>query len=174
MRTGILVVALTLGTVACIPPVTLAAQDERAASVQSPEAASIERGRYMVLTGHCNNCHTAGYAASEGKVPEAQWLRGNPVGWRSKAGTVYAPNLRLYVQSMSVDTWLVAAREARPRAPMPWWSFRETSDDDLVAMYAYLRSLQPAGAPAPDFLPPDRIPAPPYTQLPDLSFPAKP
>jgi mono/diheme cytochrome c family protein len=30
----------------------------------------IERGRYMIVTGHCNNCHTAGYAAKEGKIPD--------------------------------------------------------------------------------------------------------
>lgn len=144
------------------------------AEVRPPAAANhdaqIERGRYMVVTGHCNNCHTEGYAAKSGDVPEAKWLLGNSVGWRSKTGTVYAPNLRLYVQSMSVEAWLVAAREARPRPPMPWWSLSETNDDDLVAMYAYIASLKPVGVPAPSFLPPHRSPAPPYTQLPDLSF----
>lgn len=124
----------------------------------------------MIVTGHCNNCHTAGFAATEGRVPESQWLMGNPIGWRSGAGTVYAPNLRLYVQPLSVETWLVVARSARPRAPMPWWSLRDTSDEDLVAMYRYLKSLTPAGAPARTFLPPDRAPPPPYNQLPDLSI----
>ena len=80
--------------------------------------------------------------------------------------------LRLYTQSMTVEAWLIAARNTRPRAPMPWWSLRETSDEDLIAMYWYMRSLQPVGTPAPAFLPPDHTPAPPYNQLPDLS-PAK-
>jgi len=125
----------------------------------------------MVVTGHCNNCHTDKYAAKAGDVPEANWLLGNSVGWRSKTGTVYAPNLRLYLQSMSVEAWLIAARVARPRAPMPWWTLRDTSDEDLIAMYRYIQTLKPAGSPAPTFLPADQVPPPPYNQLPDLSFP---
>ena len=105
------------------------------APAAAPSNNLLDRGRYMVVTGHCNNCHTAGYAANEGAIPEGRWLLGNPVGWRGKAGTVYASNLRLYVQSISADTWLVLARNATPRAPMPWWSLRETSDEELIAMY---------------------------------------
>lgn len=133
-------------------------------------ATLLERGKYMVVTGHCNNCHTDGYAVNAGKIPEAKWLLGNSVGWRGKSGTSYAPNLRLYIQSMSLASWLVVARNSRARAPMPWWSLRETSDEDLTAMYAYISSLGPVGLPAPLFLPPNKTPPPPYNQLPDLSF----
>jgi hypothetical protein len=35
------------------------------------------------------------------------------------------------------------------RPPMPWFNLREMTDEDLVAMYRYLRALGPAGAPAP-------------------------
>ena len=131
--------------------------------------ATLERGRYMVLTGHCNNCHTAGYVATSGKIPEDRWLMGNPVGWRSKQGTTYGTNLRLYVQALSEDGWIQAVRNGQPRAPMPWWSLRATSDDDLRAMYRYIRSLTPLGEPAPAFLPPDQVPPRPYQQLPDMS-----
>ena len=153
---------------------SLAISRTATADEQAPTGASLaavlDRGKYMITTGHCNNCHTAGYAAKEGRVPEDQWLLGNPVGWRSKEGTVFAPNLRIYVQTMPLASWLVAARNTRPRAPMPWWSVRETSDEDLKAMYWYMRSLQPVGRPAPPFLSADQVPSPPYNQLPDLSF----
>ena len=43
-------------------------------------------------------------------------------------------------------------------------------DDDLKAVYHYIRSLAPAGQPAPAFLPPDQTPRPPYDQLPDMSL----
>ena len=36
-------------------------------SVAKPKAAGAEqiaRGKYMVLTGHCNNCHTNGYTSA--------------------------------------------------------------------------------------------------------------
>jgi mono/diheme cytochrome c family protein len=138
------------------------------AQTPSP-AATLERGRYMVLTGHCNNCHTAGYVAAAGKIPEERWLMGNPLGWRSKQGTTYGTNLRLYVQGLSEEGWIQAVRNTQPRAPMPWWSLRATSDDDLRAMYRYMRSLTPLGEPAPAFLPPDQVPPRPYQQLPDMS-----
>jgi mono/diheme cytochrome c family protein len=80
--------------------VASAAPAENQAPPRTDGSGLLERGKYMVVTGHCNNCHTEGYAAKSGEVPEAKWLQGNSVGWRSKAGTVYAPNLRLYVQSM--------------------------------------------------------------------------
>ena len=169
MRSQIFLGILGLTAAFCVPSRALEASDSHRGPIGGTGAELLERGRYMVVTGHCNNCHTAGYAANAGAIPEGQWLLGNPVGWRGKTGTVYAPNLRLYIQSMPVEAWLVAARNARPRAPMPWWSLRETSDEDLIAMYWYVNSLRPAGSPAPPFLPPDRSPAPPYNQLPDLS-----
>jgi mono/diheme cytochrome c family protein len=132
-------------------------------------AEAVSRGRYVVLVSHCNNCHTAGYATREGDVPEAKWLMGNPVGWRGRAGTVYAINLRAFMENLSEQDWLRVAREGRARPPMPWWSLRDTSDADLRAMYRYIRSLRPVGAPAPGALPADQEPPPPYNQLPDMS-----
>jgi mono/diheme cytochrome c family protein len=131
--------------------------------------ALVERGRYIVLVGHCNNCHTAGYMQAAGKVPEQQWLMGNPLGWRSRSGTTYASNLRLFFANLSEDGWIKVARTIETRPPMPYWSLRDTSDDDLRALYHYIRSLAPLGTPAPAFLLPDREPPRPYHQLPDLS-----
>lgn len=135
----------------------------------TPSAETLERGRYVVLLSHCNNCHTAGYGPAQGDVPERTWLTGNPVGWRGRNGTTYAINLRLYFRNMSESTWLQVARLVRTRAPMPWWTLRDTSDDDLKAMYWYIRSLQPLGEAAPAFLPPGQVPSPPYSALPDMS-----
>lgn len=134
-------------------------------------ASDIERGKYLVVTSHCNNCHTAGYAAAEGEVPESRWLMGNPVGWKSREGTVFAPNLRLMFRDLSEDQWLLMARQARARPPMPWWSVRDTNDEDLRMMYRYVRSLAPLGVAAPEFLPADQAPRPPFNQLPDMSLP---
>ncbi len=130
----------------------------------------LQRGKYLVLLSHCNNCHTAGYAAAQGNMSEDRWLMGNPVGWRGKNGTTYAINLRLYMQSVSEEGWLEVAHKVQSRPPMPWWTLRDTSDADLKAMYRYIRSLGPAGQPAPAFLAPDQTPKPPYNQLPDMSM----
>ena len=139
------------------------------AQTVSPTA-MLERGRHLVLTGHCNNCHTAGFTASAGKIPEEKWLMGNPIGWRGKKGTTYASNLRLFVQDISEGDWVRVVRTVQWRAPMPWWSMSGYTDEELKAMYHYIRSLKPVGKPAPSFLPPDQVPQPPYQQLPDMSL----
>jgi mono/diheme cytochrome c family protein len=68
----------------------------------SPSPETLERGRYMVVTGQCNNCHTAGYSASKGTVVESQWLFGDRKGRREPEGTVYATNLRHFVSTLSL------------------------------------------------------------------------
>src|SRR5713226_2218657 len=125
------------------------------AVAQGSASAQIERGRYMVLTGHCNNCHTAGYAPKEGNVAEKDWLLGSgPLGWRGPWGTTYASNLRLTVPAMTEDAWVIYTKNFKPRPPMPWWSMRETTEQDLRAMYQYIKSLGPAGQHAQPYLAP--------------------
>src|SRR2546430_1645916 len=132
------------------PALTLAPLSARAQG-----APQIERGRYMVLTGHCNNCHTAGYAPREGNVPEKDWLLGSgTLGWRGPWGTTYASNLRLTVPAMTEDAWVAYIKTFRPRPPMPWWSMKETTEPDLRAMYQYIKSLSPARRHAHAYLPP--------------------
>ena len=133
-----------------------------AAEPAAAASADVTRGRYMVLTGHCNNCHTAGYAAKQGNVPEKEWLLGNPVGYRSDAGTSYASNLRLTLAAYTEAQWVTYARAVKPRPPMPWWSVHETTPQDLAAIYRYIISLGRAGDPAPPFVPADKEPPPPY------------
>jgi len=133
-----------------------------AATTEDAAQAAIDRGRYMVVTGHCNNCHTASFAAKQGQVPEKEWLLGNPVGFRSAAGTTYGSNLRISIQNFTEDQWVTYAKGTKPRPPMPWWSLQSTTEPDLRAMYRYIRHLGSAGKPAPDFVPGDKEPPPPY------------
>jgi mono/diheme cytochrome c family protein len=66
-----------------------------AAAAAPPDDPLVERGRYIVKIADCNGCHTTGYAASGGEVPEADWLLGDQVGFSGPWGTTYPPNLRL-------------------------------------------------------------------------------
>lgn len=126
------------------------------------DAATVERGRYLVGISGCNDCHTAGYAETGGNVPEAQRLTGVPVGFSGPWGTSYPSNLRLVAQQITSDEqWLAVARTPR-RPPMPWFALRDMSDADLKAIYAYLRSLGPAGGPAPAAVAPGQAPTTPY------------
>ncbi len=121
----------------------------------------IQRGRYLVSISGCNDCHTPGYPESGGKVSEQQWLTGSPVGFSGPWGTSYPANLRLLAQSMSEEKWLAnARREMRP--PMPWFSLRDMSDADLIAMYVYVQSLGASGEVAPAYVPPGQVVTTPY------------
>jgi mono/diheme cytochrome c family protein len=138
-----------------------------AAQQKSPQKISAEaaRGKYLVQTAGCNDCHTEGYAFSGGKVEEKLWLTGDALGWRGPWGTTYASNLRLRVKDVTAEQFVVLAR-SQLRPPMPWFNLRDMTDRDLKAIYAYLKHLGPAGKPAPQYLPPDKTPAGPFVQFP--------
>jgi hypothetical protein len=106
---------------------------------------------------------------SEGNVPEDQWLLGDVFGWRGPWGTTYGPNLRLFVAGLSEDQWVTAAKTLVRRPPMPWFNLNQTSEDDLRAMYQFIRSLGEPGEPGRAYIPPDQEPPPPYA-----TFPAPP
>ena len=136
------------------------------AYAQKPDDPQVKRGRYLVEIGGCNDCHTAGYAPSGGKVPEAQWLLGDSLGWHGPWGTTYPTNLRLYMQGMTEDQWVKKAKALNTRPPMPWFNVRAMTTGDLRAMYRYVRSLEPVGKPAPAYLAPDKTPPQPYVAFP--------
>ena len=126
----------------------------------------IERGRYLVRVAGCNDCHTAGYAASGGTVPEHEWLLGDQLGWRGPWGTTYPANLRLSLAKMSEEEWLKVARTVRYRPPMPWFALRDMEVEDLRAIYRFVQHLGPAGSPAPAYVPPEQAPSGPVVQFP--------
>jgi mono/diheme cytochrome c family protein len=129
------------------------------------ESSKIARGRYLVKTTGCNDCHTPGYVATAGKVDESQWLIGDRLGYQGPWGTTYPANLRRHMQTLSADEWLQLAR--RPmRPPMPWFALRDMTDEDLVAIYHFVRSLGPAGGAPPAYVPPGQSP-----QTPVVTFP---
>jgi mono/diheme cytochrome c family protein len=134
-------------------------------TASSADAPGVARGRYLVRTAGCNDCHTPGYMATAGKVDEAQWLTGDHLGWQGPWGTTYPPNLRLALQRYTLDEWLRAARLPR-RPPMPWFALRDMTDEDLSSIYRYIRSLGPAGTEAPAFIPPGQKAPPPVVAFP--------
>jgi mono/diheme cytochrome c family protein len=92
------------------------------AAAQQKSDSLVKRGKYLVQIGGCNDCHTAGYAPSGGKVPEAQWLTGDMLGWRGPWGTTYPTNLRLYFQDLTENEWVRKAKTLSTRPPMPWFN----------------------------------------------------
>lgn len=127
---------------------------------------TLSRGRYLVNQAGCNDCHSPGYANSDGNTPETDWLIGDSLGWRGPWGTTYAPNLRLIVPKLTQEQWLVYAKNLKTRPPMPWYNLNRMKDEDLIAIYSLIVYLGPAGKPAPQYVPPDQEPKGPFVLFP--------
>ena len=99
-------------------------------------------------------------------MPEQDWLTGDRLGFRGPWGTTYAPNLRLYMQNLAEEQWIMVSHTMQPRPPMPWFNLHAMTDADLRAIYHFIRHLGPGGSPAPAYLSPDQEPPQPYIQFP--------
>lgn len=146
----------------------------QAASAAGPadDARVIERGKYLAKVGGCNDCHTPGYMEAGGKVPTQQWLIGSSIGFQGPWGTSYPVNLRLSMRNLSEAQWLVRARQPM-LPPMPWFNLRDMNDQDLIAIYRFVRSLGPAGEPAPVAVAPGGTVATPYFEFVPKNLPAQ-
>jgi len=133
----------------------------------APPQDVLDHGRYLVQIAGCNDCHTAGYLMSEGRIPETEWLEGDRFGWRGPWGTTYATNLRLLADQLDENGWLELARNLRSRPPMPWYSLNMMHTEDLLAIYHFRRFLGLDGEPAPVGLAPEQDPAGPYARFPE-------
>ncbi len=117
---------------------------------QAYSAATVERGRQLVALGGCEICHTA-----EGGIP---WAGGRPVV--TPFGTVYTTNLTPDAET-GLGRWSFTAfqramreglsRDGRHLFPaFPYTAFTRASDDDLLAIYAYLGTLPATQARTPE------------------------
>lgn len=151
---------------ACAAAVAGLAAPPLAQGADAGVKAQIDRGRYLVQVGGCNDCHTPGYGPAEGRVSEKLWLTGDMLGWSGPWGTTYASNLRLFMAQHTEASWLKVARTFKPRPPMPWFNVHAMNDRDLRALYQYVRHLGPAGQPAPAYVPPGQAPQGPAVRFP--------
>jgi hypothetical protein len=125
----------------------------------------IERGRYLVAFGGCNDCHTPGWRESDGRVPVSQWMTGSKIGYRGPWGTSYPINVRLWFQETGEDQWVFSVRTRGGIPPMRWHDIRFLNESDQRAIYRFIHSLGRAGKAAPMDLPPWQTPKTPYIDL---------
>lgn len=113
---------------------------------------AVERGKYLVTIGGCNDCHTPGHFL--GKPDMSRQLGGSDVGFElPDLGVYYGSNL-----TRDKDTGLggwtddqiatALTRGIRPDGRklaliMPWRAFAILTKADVNAIIAYLRSLPP-------------------------------
>jgi mono/diheme cytochrome c family protein len=106
----------------------------------------ISRGRYLTRIGSCVDCHTPddqmhrpikGMEFAGGKQ-----IDGPPA--RSANLTPDPTGISYYDEDMFVRVLRsghVGARALNP--PMPWWVYRNMTDEDLKSIFAYLRTVKP-------------------------------
>lgn len=139
----------------------------------------VERGRYIVHTSACMDCHTPLKLGPNGPEPDlSRLLSGHPQGmvmppvpklpdgpwnmvgaatltaWAGPWGVSFTANLtpdpetglgrwseQDFVQTIRTGRHLGRGREVLP--PMPIAVYSQMTDDDLKAVFAYLKSLPP-------------------------------
>ena len=126
----------------------------------------VEDGRYLIKIAGCNDCHTAGYLQTNGKVPVESWLMGDIFGWKGPWGTTYGTNLRLLVADLTETEWIEMSKDLESRPPMPWFNLNAMKASDLRSIYQFVRFLGPGGKSAPNYLPPDKEPKGPHAIFP--------
>ncbi len=160
-----------------------------------PESAMapVERGRYLVALGGCNDCHSPKVFTDKGAVPdEARSLSGHPsdanlpaipgglfgpnrwgalasphlTAWACPWGVSFSANLtphrtglgawrvEQFIEAMRTGKHMGVGRQILP--PMPWFDIGKLTDEDLRAIFAYLKSLKPVANIVPAPLPPEQ------------------
>ena len=121
-----------------------------AAPARSPAGATIERGAYLANNvSSCVSCHTN--RGSDGALTGPAFGGGQRMDVAADATKVFvSPNLTPDpgtgpVGAWPEDTFVARFRvgEVIPGTPMPWGAYARLTDDDIRAVYRYLRSLPP-------------------------------
>jgi mono/diheme cytochrome c family protein len=116
---------------------------------------TLERGAYLVTAvSNCAGCHTQRSMVT-GAYTGPRLAGGSAMEAGDKAHTkLVPPDITAKPGTGRVAVWteeeFVArfrAGERIPGSPMPWQAFRRITDDDLRAIYRYLRSVPVTSAP---------------------------
>ncbi|MDH4124909.1 MAG: c-type cytochrome [Gammaproteobacteria bacterium] len=136
-----------------------------------------ERGEYLVELLGCGACHTDGALVGEPNFERS--LAGSQVGiaWNNPLGdrypaVVYPPNITPDIET-GIGKWSdqqianairagLGRHGERRIAAMPWQGYATISDSDIVAITAYLRSIEPVAHRVPDEVAPGQRATAPF------------
>jgi hypothetical protein len=116
--------------------------------VPQPDVSTpVKRGQYLVTIAACTDCHTPqakgqpirGLEFSGGFVLEGPWGRVASANITPDPSGIPYYDEALFLEVM--HTGYVKARKINQI--MPWWHFRDLADEDLKAIFVYLRTLKP-------------------------------
>lgn len=107
----------------------------------------IKRGAHLATLASCTDCHTTmerGQPKTELEMAGGFLLDG-PSGKVASANiTPDASGIPYYDEQLFIEVMRTGLVKARKLSPvMPWAFYRNMTDDDLKAIFAYLRTLKP-------------------------------
>jgi mono/diheme cytochrome c family protein len=151
----------------------------------------VARGKYLVTTSGCNDCHTPWIMGPKGPEPDmSRMLSGHPqdfelpappkaegpwivaaaatnTAWSGPWGVSFTANLtpdadtglgkwtlRNFVETIRTGRHMGRGRQILPPMPIPM--YKHFTDQDLDAIYTYLRSIPAVKNRVPEPLPPAR------------------
>jgi Cytochrome c len=163
---------------------------QAAGSAETASSKKVARGKYLVETMGCADCHTPKKIGPNGpQIDPSRFLMGHPEGskttplpnlgngtwfaatnadftaWYGPWGVSYATNLtpdeNTGIGSWSEETFIGALKTGKHMGvsrpilpPMPWVNYALMTNEDLSAMYAYLRTVKKIHNRIPDPEPP--------------------
>jgi mono/diheme cytochrome c family protein len=115
----------------------------------SPRGATVENGRYLVESvALCWSCHTERNHAT-GALSGPRF--GGTTGFTDSADPGHSwspPNITSDAETgrlgaLTEDEFVARFRAGRllPRSPMPWQGYQQVAEDDLRAIYRYLKTV---------------------------------
>ena len=109
------------------------------------QSTPVKRGEYLVTIAGCRDCHTPmanGQRLATFDLGGGDFLQG-PWGAVSSANITQSPSgIPYYDEGLFLDvmhTGWVKARQLKQI--MPWWYYRNMTDEDLKSIFAYLRTV---------------------------------
>jgi mono/diheme cytochrome c family protein len=128
----------------------------------------IERGKYLVTIGGCNDCHTPGYFL--GKPDFSRRLGGSDVGFGLPGLGAFVGRNLTPDKETGLGNWtddqIISAMTAGVRPDgrklaliMPWEALSHLDREDALAIVAYLRSLPPVKHAVPGPFGPKEVPS---------------
>lgn len=127
---------------------SLPAPQPIAEPVSQPEMSNpVARGKYLVALASCSTCHTP---TKQGR-PMNELAFAGGASFKGPWGDVNCANITpdasgiaYYDEALFIKTLRTGEVGARKLASiMPWGYFRNMTDDDLKAIFAYVRTLPP-------------------------------
>jgi mono/diheme cytochrome c family protein len=110
-------------------------------------SSTLDRGAYLVNMGGCSDCHTP---QEKGQVLPGMAFAGGfpfPGPWKYVVSANITPDasgISYYDEALFLEVMHTGSVKARQLSPiMPVNVYKNLTDDDLKAMFAYLRTLKP-------------------------------